>query len=144
MLYSFQLLADDCRWKNRCLQADFNKPSRSLIKKKKNEHTHRNDSLHLKVCAPQPRSTGTERSTEVTRQRLQRPPEKGGVRRFLDLFPPHQVVAPSQFSRDSSFCALQVTGSQGAKGGGGEEGGRCKRRGRHLVCTPASRALRSP
>lgn len=51
--------------------------------------------------------------------------EKGGDRRLSDLFPPHNVVGSSQFSRDSkrfSFCVLQTTGSQGAKGGGGEGG----------------------
>lgn len=109
---------------NVCKQTLINLPEVSLKKEKKNEHAHKNDSLHSKVCAPQQKSTGIERP----RGHQARPPhprEKGGVRRFSDLFPPHQVVAPSQFSRDFkqlSFCALQVIGSRGAKGGGGEGG----------------------
>lgn len=52
MSYSFQLLDDDCRWKRQCLQADFNKPSRSLIKKRKKKmNTHTKTIPYTQRCA---------------------------------------------------------------------------------------------
>lgn len=108
-----------------------------LLNLKKKKHPQKTIHLDPRTQKRAYHSRGPQRLNTLSRTPIGASgSSKGGGVRWLK---PHQVVAPSQFSRDFkqlSFCALKTLGAKAPRGRG-SGGRRCKRRGRHLVCTPA-------